>query len=103
MGTWRQHQLVGLLTGLGRKEGTLCLLSVGAGVTSGTVLILWQIHTLTLFIKDSLPGKNTEAWQPPPSLLFLLILFRWYCQPAAISMGGDREGGLSFSGFRQPA
>jgi hypothetical protein len=31
MGTWRQHQLAGLLTGLGRKEGMLCQLSVGAG------------------------------------------------------------------------
>lgn len=36
---------------------------------------------LTLFIKDSLPGKNTKAWQPPPPLLFSLILFRWYHQP----------------------
>lgn len=48
-----------------------------------------------MFIKDSLPGKNTKAWQPPPPLLFSLILFRWYHQPWV----GVEEGGSLLLGL----
>lgn len=42
------------------------------GVTLGIVQILWQIYMLTLFIKDSLPGKQTRAFH---SLLHPLLFF----------------------------
>lgn len=53
------------------------------GVTLGIVQILWQIYMLTLFIKDSLPGKQTRAFHSllHPLLFFLLILFRSYYHP----------------------
>lgn len=57
---------------------------------------------MTLFIKDSLPGKNTKAWQPLLSLLVLLILFRWYHQPLSPWVGTGKVGSLFLGLDNQP-